>query len=412
MIRHACTLLWVLTLIACRPAPETPKRDAPPGPPVLSSSGEGARTQPPLSIPGRPGSITGPLAPWAFFPFSPSAPSEATIPALELPRRTCTHAPASGALLRVGATVEVFRSEVETMALRLGFLAPADLQQLGQSAPIGTWGEVSAIAAFGTDGALFADVGGQLYAASSGHVAVLTSPSSAGGGWEVDRIWTQGDVALVARSRDSRAGVWEAWSSKNRVSIPLATGGVGRCGQPLVGGRALAVVGRKLVLLDLAARLAPEVALESPLDENSCVAGDGVVTAVTGFLAHVPTLALHDASGWQIVPLPPSGEVFEPLVHGQHVVVAAPRASVRIADGSVVPEAGVVHVVARSGHTWALREHLISLAPSSRGLFGFSVGLSDAGLYTSEMAAGMTRNPAGKITALGRPQTCRVPWAP
>jgi len=315
-------------------------------------------------------------------------------------------------VLHVGSTVEVFRSDVESLALSLAFLSPDGLRELGRSGSVGRWGDYSAIAALGPEGVVLADLEGQLHAFVSGQARVLATPSPTTSTGDIDRIWVSGDAVLVARSRDSRGGVWEVLSTKGGASTTIATGAVHRCGQPLVGKRALAVAGRQLVLLDLAARLVPEVVADSPLDRNLCAAGDGLVLAVTGWHADAPTLALHDADGWHLFPLPPSGEIFEPHVGAGSVVVTAPRAPVRTPEGAVVPEAGALYVFAKTNGSWVLGERLISTSPGPRGLFRFALAMSDDALYVSEMVPGIARNAEGGITSLGRPSTCRTSRVP
>lgn len=410
MTLRGSLVVWCLAVVGC-----TAREGAqePPARPKPAPRSEGITPlRRPLELSGLPGPVTGPLAPWASFPALPVGPADESGAAVALNTRRCGELAAPGTVLHVGSTVEVFRSDVESLGLSLAFLSPDDLRELGRTRSIGAWGDYSAIAALGPKGALLADLAGQLHAFVAGQTRVLATPLPTTKAGDIDRIWVSGDTILVARSRDSRGGVWEVLSTKGGASTPIATGGVHRCGQPLVGKRALAVAGRRLVLLDLAARLVPEVVAESPLDRNLCAAGDGLLLAVTGWLADTPTLAVHDADGWHLFPLPPSGEIFEPYVRAGSVVVTAPGAPVRTPEGGVVPEAGAVYVFANTNGRWISSDRLVSTAPGPRGLFGFAMAMSDDALYVSEMVPGIVRNTEGGITSLGRPSTCRIPRVP
>jgi hypothetical protein len=221
------------------------------------------------------------------------------------------------------------------------------------------------------------------------------------------RIWAS--QHWILRNFAPYPAIWMLSQADGSNEQFLAYGGLGACGQPLMGDYALnleAGNGYSVLALSLLPDV-PDYRIRGiPLDRLYCVAGDGGVLAVTGRYANHPALAVYQDGAWQRVLLPESPSVLEPVVQDGRILVSAPEeSSSGQAGGAPTPSVGAVYVLGKNATAWSIRQRIVPANPRQHAVFGYKVLLLGQQLfinYLDNYPRGMPRE------GFGYPSICET----
>ena len=225
----------------------------------------------------------------------------------------------------------------------------------------------------------------------------------------VRRIWAS--QRWILRNFAQDPAIWVLSQADGKNEQFLAYGGIGACGQPLMGDYALNLeVGNEYSVMALS--LLPKVPdyriRGIPLDRLYCVGGDEGVIAVTGRYDKHPAVAVYQSGAWQRILLPDSPSVLEPVVQDGRILVSAPeeKAPGKI-DGAPIPSVGAVYVLGKDASTWSIRERIVPATPRQHAIFGYKVLLLGKRLFINYLddypkAKGMPRE------GFGYPSVCEM----
>lgn len=225
----------------------------------------------------------------------------------------------------------------------------------------------------------------------------------------VNRIWAS--HRWILRSFAPSSAIWMVSQADGSDDQFLAYGGLGACGQPLMGDYALnleASTGYSVMALSLLPDVADYRIRGIPLDKLYCVAGDGGIIAVTGRFEKHPAVAVYHDGTWERVLLPDSPSVLEPVVQDGTILVSAPEEAFSgKAGGSPTPSVGVVYVLGKDASTWRIRERIGPANPRRHGNFGYKVVLHGKRLFINYLdnypkSKGMLRE------GFGYPSVCET----
>jgi hypothetical protein len=225
----------------------------------------------------------------------------------------------------------------------------------------------------------------------------------------VSRIWAF--HRWILRSFVPSPAIWMVSQADGSDDQFLAYGGLGACGQPLMGDYALnleAGTGYSVMALSLLPDVADYRIRGIPLDKLYCVAGDGGVIAVTGRYEKHPAVAVYHDGTWERVLLPDSPSVLEPVVQDGRILVSAPEeAFPGKAGGSPIPSVGAVYVLGKDASNWRIRQRIVPANPRRHAIFGYKMVLLGQRLFINYLdnypkAKGMPRE------GFGYPSICET----
>jgi hypothetical protein len=225
----------------------------------------------------------------------------------------------------------------------------------------------------------------------------------------VSRIWAS--QRWILRSFAPSPAIWMVSQADGSDDRFMAYGGLGACGQPLMGDYALnleASTGYSVMALSLLPDVADYRIRGIPLDRLYCVAGDGGVIAVTGRYEKHPAVAVYQDGSWTRVLLPDSPSVLEPVVQDGRILVSAPEEEFSgKAGGSPIRSVGAVYVLGKDASTWNIRERIVPANPRQHAIFGYRILLLGRRLFINYLdsypkAKGMPRE------GFGYPSVCET----
>ena len=220
----------------------------------------------------------------------------------------------------------------------------------------------------------------------------------------LSRIWVSGEWIL--RELGAGTPVWEVARRTGGSAKLLAFDGVGGCGQPLMDGYALGLDkgGHEVLALSMADGPPNWRVPGVPLDKGYCLAGENGIVAVGGRHQQHPALAVYQRGAWQLLHLPDSRSLLEPVVQGGRIFVSAPEEEFHAESGATIQSAGAVYVVELHDGVWSIQKKIVAAAPRKRALFGFKIHATDSHLYVNYLADG----PRVSGGYFGDPAVCEV----
>lgn len=225
----------------------------------------------------------------------------------------------------------------------------------------------------------------------------------------LSRIWAS--HRWILRTFAPSPAIWMVSQADGNHDQFLAYGGLGACGQPLMGDYVLnleAGNGYSVMALSLMPDVPDYRVRGIPLDKVYCLAGDGGVIAVTGRYDKHLALAVYQDGAWQRILLPDSPSVLEPVVTDGRILVSAPEEpSPGKVGGSPIPSVGAVYVFGKDASTWGIRQRIVPANPRQHAIFGYKVLLLGQHLLINYLdnypkAKGMPRE------GFGYPSVCET----